>query len=152
MHAAPPSFPPADPAACFSSRARSRPPPQIAAGEPWGDALPTRAEDGSLDAGVAAFALSYTLLVCWTLLPISLAVLVNNFMTVSARAAVEKRARLIYEAKMASQVRGARGPRGGQVAPLPLDQLAQFDPVSKFVQLPQSDQLRPCDQLPQFDR
>ena len=105
MHAAPPSFPPADPAACFSSRARSRPPPQIAAGEPWGDALPTRAEDGTLDAGVATFALTYTLLVTWTLLPISLAVLVDNFTTVSARATEEKRAQLIHEAKMASQVR-----------------------------------------------
>jgi len=57
---------------------------RVAAGHPWLDSLPSHENDGSINAANVLFLITYIIIVCWILLPVSMAVLVNNFILVSA--------------------------------------------------------------------
>ena len=61
--------------------------------------LITRNDDGTVNSGPVLFLTTCVLLVNWTLLPISMAVLVDRFVAVSASAAAEERAQRVREAK-----------------------------------------------------
>ena len=72
---------------------------RVTAGGSWTQSLPTRAPDGSVAFGPTLFLTTYVLLVNWTLLPVSMAVLVDSFVVVSAGAAREEREQRIFAAK-----------------------------------------------------
>ena len=58
-----------------------------AAGETWVDDIPMVAEDGKTNMSFSLFFISFTLLVSWVVLQVTLVVLFDNF--VRANAAVE---------------------------------------------------------------
>jgi hypothetical protein len=72
---------------------------KVTAGGAWTPSLAARGPDGSIAFGPTLFLTSYVLLVNWTLLPVSMAVLVDSFVVVSANAAREDRERRIFAAK-----------------------------------------------------
>jgi len=61
---------------------------QVVSSNTWIDSLPTHSPEGSVNFGNVLFLISFILLVGWTLLPISMAVLLNSFFLICER--VEK--------------------------------------------------------------
>ena len=57
---------------------------RLPAGDAWIDSLPPQNEDGSLNYGAELFVDSFVLIVNWTLLPVAMAIMVNNFFIISA--------------------------------------------------------------------
>ena len=58
---------------------------RIAAGETWVDGSPILRDDGTVDWSTAAFVISFVIVVNWTLLQVSVAVLLDNFISETAR-------------------------------------------------------------------
>jgi voltage-gated sodium channel len=58
---------------------------RIAAGETWVDGSPIVRDDGTVDWPTAAFVMSFVIVVNWTLLQVSVAVLLDNFISETAR-------------------------------------------------------------------
>jgi hypothetical protein len=72
---------------------------KVTAGGVWTQSLAARGPDGSVVFGPTLFLTTYIMVVNWTLLPVSMAVLVDSFVVVSANAAREDRERRIFLAK-----------------------------------------------------
>ena len=81
--------------------------------------LPTRGDDGTVNGGPVLFLTTYVLLVNWTLLPVSMAVLVDRFVVVSASAAADERAQRVREAKEGQLVRTPPPPPPLPPPPIP---------------------------------
>jgi hypothetical protein len=76
---------------------------KIAAGDTWIDALPMLAPDGDLEWKPALFTCSFIVLSVWIVLQVSVAVLLDNFVTVSMRMENEEKKKASKEKKAASQ-------------------------------------------------
>ncbi len=76
---------------------------KIAAGDTWIDALPTLGPDGNLEWKPALFVCSFIVLSVWIVLQVSVAVLLDNFVTVSMRMENEDKQKASREKKAASQ-------------------------------------------------
>lgn len=82
----------------------------ISAGDPLLEFIPFRAETGALNGSAVTFLTTYVLLVNWTLLPISMAVLVDRFIFVSAQAEEEERQARVRAAKSSRMISYALDP------------------------------------------
>ncbi len=87
---------------------------RISAGDAWIDSLPYVNDDGSTNLGAVFFLDSFILVVNWTLLPITLAILVNNFVIISTESENEERERAYVEK------------RGHNMITYPLDPLIDY--------------------------
>ena len=76
---------------------------RIAAGDTWIDALPTLGPDGDLQWKPALFVCSFIVCSVWVVLQVSVAVLLDNFVTVSMRMENEDKQKASEEKKAASQ-------------------------------------------------
>jgi hypothetical protein len=75
----------------------------IAAGDTWIDALPTLGPDGDLQWKPALFVCSFIVCSVWVVLQVSVAVLLDNFVTVSMRMENDEKERAAIEKKASSQ-------------------------------------------------
>ena len=82
----------------------------ITSGDPLVEFLTFRSDDGVVDGSAMAFLATYILLVNWTLLPISMAVLVDRFIFVSAQAEEDERRERVRAAKSSRLIRNALDP------------------------------------------
>ena len=76
---------------------------KIAAGDTWIDTLPTLGPDGELEWQSALFICSFIVISVWVVLQVSVAVLLDNFVTVSMRMENEDQKKASMERKAASQ-------------------------------------------------
>ncbi len=76
---------------------------RIAAGDTWIDTLPTLGADGDLEWKPALYVCSFIVLSVWIVLQVSVAVLLDNFVTVSMRMENEEKRKASKERKAASQ-------------------------------------------------
>jgi hypothetical protein len=76
---------------------------RIAAGDTWIDSLPTLGPDGDLQWQPALFICSFIVCSVWVVLQVSVAVLLDNFVTVSMRMENDEKQHASMEKKAASQ-------------------------------------------------
>ena len=76
---------------------------KIAAGDTWIDSLPTLGPDGDMEWRSALFICSFIVCSVWVVLQVSVAVLLDNFVTVSMRMESEDKQKASKEKKAASQ-------------------------------------------------
>ena len=76
---------------------------RIAAGDTWIDPLPTLGPDGDLEWKPALFVCSFIVISVWVVLQVSVAVLLDNFVSVSMRMENEEKKRAAKEFKASSQ-------------------------------------------------
>ena len=76
---------------------------RIAAGDTWIDALPTLGPDGEIEWKPALFVCSFIVVSVWVVLQVSVAVLLDNFVTVSMRMENDEKERAAIEKKASSQ-------------------------------------------------
>ncbi len=76
---------------------------RIAAGDTWIDTLPTLGPDGELVWQPALFVCSFIVCSVWVVLQVSVAVLLDNFVTVSMRMENDEKQKASKERKVASQ-------------------------------------------------
>ena len=76
---------------------------RIAAGDTWIDPLPILGPDGNIQWKPALYTFSFTVLGVWVVLQVSVAVLINNFVTISMRFENEENQRQVTEKKASSQ-------------------------------------------------
>ena len=76
---------------------------RIAAGDTWIDALPTLGPDGEIEWKPALFVCSFIVVSVWVVLQVSVAVLLDNFVTVSMRMENDEKRKVSKEKKAASQ-------------------------------------------------
>ena len=72
---------------------------RIAAGETWIEHQPVLRDDGTVDWATAGFIISYVLVINWTLLQVSVAVLLDNFVSETAREKAHQRSLQIEETR-----------------------------------------------------
>ncbi len=72
---------------------------RLTAGETWVDSISRLKDDGSVNYGPFAFIFTYVVLVVWVLLQVSVAVLLDNFVSHTMKADDEKKLALQMEAK-----------------------------------------------------
>ena len=72
---------------------------RIAAGETWIEHQPVLRGDGTVDWATAGFIISYVLVINWTLLQVSVAVLLDNFVSETAREKAHQRSLQIEETR-----------------------------------------------------
>jgi hypothetical protein len=77
---------------------------RIPGGDAWVDSLPYVNDDGTTNMGVVVFLYSFILVVNWTLLPITLAILVNNFVIISTDVEKEESERAYREKKSRAMI------------------------------------------------
>ena len=77
---------------------------RIAAGDTWIDPLPTLGPDGDLVWRPALFICSFIVLSVWVVLQVSVAVLLDNFVSVSMRMENEEKKRAAREVKASSHL------------------------------------------------
>jgi hypothetical protein len=83
---------------------------RIAAGDTWVESLPTLGPDGSLEWKPALFISSFIVVSVWVVLQVSVAVLLDNFVTVSMRMENDDKAKALKEKKAFSQFRNPLEP------------------------------------------
>ncbi len=88
---------------------------RLPAGDAWVEALPSTGGGGAVDYGVVAYLTSFILVVNWTLLPITLAIMVNSFFVISAAQAQEEEDHRRAEAEQAQVGLGMEWWVGGGV-------------------------------------
>jgi hypothetical protein len=76
---------------------------RIAAGDTWIDALPTLGPDGEIELRPAFYICSFIVVSVWVVLQVSVAVLLDNFVTVSMRMENDEKERAAIEKKASSQ-------------------------------------------------
>ncbi len=76
---------------------------RIAAGDTWIDTLPTLAPDGDLEWKPALYVCSFIVISVWIVLQVSVAVLLDNFVSVSMRMEANEKKRSAMEKKAARQ-------------------------------------------------
>ena len=76
---------------------------RIAAGDTWIDSLPTLGPDGDLQWQPALFICTFIVCSVWVVLQVSVAVLLDNFVTVSMRMENDEKQKASMEKKAASQ-------------------------------------------------
>ena len=76
---------------------------RIAAGDTWIDPLPTLGPDGDLEWKPALFVCSFIVISVWVVLQVSVAVLLDNFVSVSMRMENDEKKRAAKEIKASSQ-------------------------------------------------
>jgi hypothetical protein len=76
---------------------------RIAAGDTWIDPLPTLGPDGDLEWKPALFVCSFIVISVWVVLQVSVAVLLDNFVSVSMRMENDEKMRAAKEMKASSQ-------------------------------------------------
>jgi hypothetical protein len=76
---------------------------RIAAGDTWIDSLPTLGPDGDLQWQPALFICTFIVCSVWVVLQVSVAVLLDNFVTVSMRMENDEKQQASMEKKAASQ-------------------------------------------------
>ncbi len=89
---------------------------RIAAGDTWIDALPTLGSDGEIEWKPALFVCSFIVCSVWVVLQVSVAVLLDNFVTVSMRMENDEKERAAIEKKASSQFRNPLEPLIGKLA------------------------------------
>ena len=76
---------------------------RIAAGDTWIDALPTLGPDGDLEWKPALYLCTFIVVSVWIVLQVSVAVLLDNFVSVSMRMETNEKKRSAMEKKAARQ-------------------------------------------------
>ncbi len=77
---------------------------RIAAGDTWIDSLPALGPDGETEWKPALFVCSFIVVSVWVVLQVSVAVLLDNFVTVSMRMENDEKERAALERKASSRV------------------------------------------------
>jgi hypothetical protein len=83
---------------------------RIAAGDTWIDSLPMLGLDGNIEWKPALFICSFIVLNVWVVLQISVAVLLDNFVSVAMKMETEDKRKMIKEKRAASQFKNPLEP------------------------------------------
>ena len=83
---------------------------KITAGMGWTDSLPASADDGSLNYGNVLFVASYVVVVNWVLLQVSVAVLLDSFITARVESKRERERKIVDAAVEQASIQNAADP------------------------------------------